>query len=142
MVVARLGFVAWALFDWSREMTPETYLHWLDTNPSVYAGVDSVPESELDKFAYAYDENQFADAIPKATRRPRIANSQGHVPAFKLGDDVFVLTWKWVNSSAGLAISESPDFQKRIESLDYRFRVRRLAENIYAWNLDLEAPHP
>ena len=69
-------------------------------------------------------------------------DANGHVPAFKLGDDTFVLTWKWVNSSAGLAISNSQSFKSKIESLDHRFRVRRLSGNIYEWDLDLEAPHP
>ncbi len=90
--VASAGSVGWFLYEWSCEMSPQTYVRWLDTDPAVYANVDSISESDLHWFAYAYDENQFADAIPRATRISNLADSNKHHPAFKLGDDIFVLT--------------------------------------------------
>ncbi len=141
-IVAAAGSVAWFLYDWSREMSPATYVLWLDSDPAVYANVDSIPETDLQLHAYAHDKNKYANAIPNATRLPKIADVNGYVPAFKLGDDTFILTWKWVNSSAGLAISDSPDFKTKIESLDYCFRVRHVSGNIYEWDLDLESPKP
>ena len=141
-IVLAAGSVGCFLYDWSREMSPTTYQPWLDASPTAYINVDSIAESDLPWFAYAYDENEFVDAIPNATRLPKIADSSGRLPAFKLGDDIFILTWKWVNSSAGLAISEDGDFKNRIESLDHRFRVRHISANVYEWDLDLETPHP
>ena len=140
-IVLAAGSVGWFLYDWSREMAPITYQPWLDTSPTVYTNVDSIAESDLQWFAYAYDENEFVDAIPNATRLPKIADPSGRIPAFKLGDDIFILTWKWVNSSAGLAISEDGNFKNRIESLDHCFRVRHVSGNLYQWDLDLETPH-
>jgi hypothetical protein len=102
--------------------------------------VDSVSEFDLQMFAYIYDKNKYADAIPGATRLPKIADGRGRIPAFKLGDDFFVITWKWVNHSAGLAISDSPDFISKIESLDECFRISHISGDIYEWDLDLENP--
>lgn len=132
--------VAWFAHGWSQEMSPESFMPWLATEPSVYANVDSIAESDLQFHAYAYETNKYADAIPGSNRLPKIADAEGFIPSFKLGDDIFVITWKWVNESAGLAISNSPDFKSRTESLDHGFRVRRLSESIYEWKLDLEAP--
>ncbi len=134
--------VGWFLYDMSREMSPATYARWLDADSTVYATVDSIDETQLQRFAYAYDENEFVNAIPNAARLPKIADANGNIPAFKLGDDTFVITWKWVNSSAGLAISDSQNFKSKIESLDHCFRVRHLSGSIYEWELDLEAPYP
>ncbi|WP_161604826.1 hypothetical protein, partial [Roseiconus nitratireducens] len=138
-LIAAVAFASWLFLDWSREISPATYASWLDTDRAVYADVDSVSESDLQLYAYAYERNKYADAIPEATRLPRIANADGYVPAFKLGDDTFILVWKWVNSSAGLAISDSSDFKTKIETLDDRFRVRHVSGNIYEWDLDLES---
>ena len=140
-LLATVGSVGWFLYEWSREMSPATYAVWLDADPAVYANVDSIDEQDLQWFAYAYDENKFADALPGAERLPKIADANGFIPAFKLGDDTFVLTYKWVNSSAGLAISDSQNFKNKIESLDHCFRVRHLSDNIYEWDLDPEAPN-
>ena len=134
------AFAIWFLYGWSREMSPETYAIWLDADPARYRTVESIPESDLQLFAYAYEKNKFVDAIPGAARRPKIADDNGHVPAFKLGDDVFILTWKWTNNSAGLALSDSPNFISKIESLDDHFRVRHLSGNIFEWKLDLDSP--
>ncbi|MCA9168607.1 MAG: hypothetical protein KDB23_13120 [Planctomycetales bacterium] len=138
------SFVAfgWLLYDASRAMRPATYLQWLDASRSVYANVDSISESDLERHAYLYRENKFVDAVPDATRLPPTADASGHVPAFKLGNDIFILTWKWVNRSAGLAISDSQDFKSRVESISYCFRVHHLSGNIYEWVLDLETPYP
>ena len=81
--VAAVGSVAWFFVDWSREMSPATYVTWLDTDPTVYANVDSIPESDLQLYAYAFERNKYANAIPDSTRLPKIADSNGHVPAFK-----------------------------------------------------------
>ena len=136
------GYVAWLFYDWSREMSPVTYASWLDSDPAVYAEVDSVSGADLQFHAYVYDKNKYVNAIPNATRLPQIADGNGYVPAFKLVRHTFILTWKWVNSSAGLAISDSTDFKTKIETLDNCFRVRHVSGNIYEWSLDLETPHP
>lgn len=141
-LVAAIGAVTWFLMDWSREISPATYVAWLDSNPAVYAEVDSISETDLSLRAYAYDQNTFANAFPGALRLPKIADAKGHVPAFRLGDDIFIVTWKWVNSSAGLAISDSPEFKTKIESIDHCFRIRHLSGNVYEWNLDLDDPPP
>lgn len=130
--------ISWIAFDWSRERSPRTYAKWLDTTPSVYTGVEPVAKSDLVMRAYAYELNKYVDAIPNASRYPRIADENGFVPAFRLNENTFILTWKWKNSSAGLAISDSPDFESQIESLDDRFQVRHLSDNVYEWTLDLE----
>ncbi len=139
-VVAGAGVIAWLMFDLSREWSPKTYMEWLDSDPAVFAHVDSVAESRLRDHAYAYESNEYTNAFPAADRLPKTADANGHVPSFKLEDDIFIITSKWVNSSAGLAISDASDFITRIESLDPGFRVRHLAGNIYRWDLDLEAP--
>ena len=142
VLLAGFASVALLLYGMAREMRPSTYAGWLDSSPAVYAKVDSVKATEIGWFAYAYDENKFVNAIPGATKLPKIADQNGHLPAFKLGDDIFILTWKWVNSSAGLAVSNSDDFDSRIEALDHCFRVRHLSGNIYEWYLDLDKPRP
>ncbi len=140
-IAATISF-AWLLYDWKREMSPSTYLHWLNTKAATYETVDTIVASDLQWYAYAYDENKFVNAIPDATRLPNVADTNGRLPAFKLESDIFVVTWKWVNSSAGIAISNSPDLIARVTKLDNCFRVRHVTGNIYEWDLDLETPSP
>jgi hypothetical protein len=90
--------------------------------------------------SYAYERNQYVDAFPRVTCRPKLADRNGRVPVFKFGDDIFVLTYKWVNSSAGLAISADSNFKNKIESVDHCFRVQHIGGSVYQWDLDLERP--
>ena len=95
---------------------------------------------DLTMRSYAYERNQYVDAFPRATSRPKLADKTGCVPVFKFGEDIFVLTHKWVNSSAGLAISIDPQFKQKIEALDHCFRVEHLRDSIYQWDVDMERP--
>lgn len=140
-LVAGVSMV-WLLGESRSEMNPATFASGLSSDISAYSNIDIIAEDELQRFAYCYEQNKFANAFPKSSRLPKLADQNGCVPAFKLGDDIFILTWKWVNSSAGLAISDSPDFKKRIETLDQCFRVRHISGHIYQWELNLETAGP
>jgi hypothetical protein len=130
-LAACAALVIWTVRDWARQMDPATYASDLDTNPASYAHVTSITETDLVRVAYSYEENTYADAFPNTSRRPNLENAVGHLPAFRLGEDIFVITHKWVNLSAGLAVSDSPDFKNRLETTDHRFEVNHLSGHIY-----------
>ena len=135
--VVAIGCSVWSLYEYRSRIFPETYEPWLDSSPSVYAHVDSVPEADFQLYAYDFSRNKYANAIPNASRTPNVAADNGHVPSFKIGDDVFIITFKWVSRSSGLAISTSPDFAKNLESLDDYITVEKLSDDTYAWFLHL-----
>lgn len=117
---------------------PSTYLDDLSTDPATYAEVATIKADELTQYAYLYDLNQYANALPDVASKPKVADSDGKVPAFKLDDDIFVITYKWVNFSSGLAISDDPGFKTKIEKIDAAFNVKHLRDNIYQWEFDPE----
>lgn len=133
-----LGTGAWKLYEVRLRIFPSSYQPYLNTDASVYSNVDMISESEFGCNAYAFDRNRYADAIPGAWPSSNIADSNGHVPAFKIGDDIFVVTFKWVNRSSGLAISESPHFLQDLEAMDDYVSVEHLSGNLFAWILHLD----
>ncbi len=135
VVIACSG--AWRFYGERIQIFPETYAPWLNTEPSVYAHVDSVLETDFKFHAYSFQENKYADAFPNTFRTPNVAATNGHVPSFKIGDDIFIITFKWVSRSSGLAISDSPDFARNLESLDEYVTVEKISDKIYAWFLHL-----
>lgn len=137
-IASTCGVVGWILYTVLLERSPETYARWLDVDPNTFANVDVIAESDLIDNAYNYDANKYADAIPGATRVPKVANEKGLLPVFKIDSDVFVITHKWVNASAGLAISESQDFANRVDAMSHGFRVWRISDGVFGWNLDLD----
>jgi len=136
-VVAIGGSAAWYLYESRIRIFPETYEPWLNSDPAAYAHVDSVPENDFQLYAYDFSRNKYANAIPNTNRTPNIAATNGHVPSFKIGDDIFIITFKWVSRSSGLAISDSPNFAKNLEALDEYVTVEKLSDKTYAWFLHL-----
>jgi hypothetical protein len=132
-----IGSFAWHAY---RVIRPETFGAHLITTPGLYEQTNSIEPEDLDWFAYAYDENVFVDVLSDKSILPTVADEQGRVPAFRLGDDVFVITNKWINDSRGLAISNDENFVAKIESLNEHIRVWHLRDDIYCWGLDLERP--
>ena len=120
-----------------RPSSPASFVASLSLDPATYANVDSISKGDLVMRTYAYERNQYVDAFPGAKSLPKLADGKGHVPVFRFGDDIFVLTYKWVNSSDGLAISSDKDFKSRIEAIDHSFLIRPIRDNIYQWELNL-----
>ena len=136
-VVAIIACPMWFLYDRRTQIFPETYRPWLVTDRAVYANIDSVAESDFQLYAYGFYRNKYVNAIPNARRTPNVANDNGDVPSFEIDDDIFIVTFKWVSRSSGLAISDSPNFAAKLEGLDEYVSVKHLDENIYTWNLHL-----
>ena len=132
-----VGGSARGLYEYRLRIFPETYASWLDTSPLAYAHVDSVAEADFQLYAYDFSRNKYANALPNASRTPSLAAANGHLPSFKIGDDIFIITFKWVSRSSGLAISPSPDFATNLESLDDYVTVEKISDDTYAWFLHL-----
>jgi hypothetical protein len=121
----------------AKSINPETYVMWLTNDRTVYENVDSIPVADLDWFAYAYNENKFVDAIPDSPIIPNVANEEFEIPAFKLDEDIYLITYKWVNESAGLVISTDENFENKFKAIDSKIKVKRISDRIYRWDLDL-----
>lgn len=117
---------------------PSAYVDNLSTDPATYSQIDTIAPDDLSLHSYGFERNQLVDALPDVRRKPNVADAAGNVPAFKMGDDVFVITYKGRNESSGLAISNDPEFKTRIENIDPCFQVEHIRDNIYQWTLDLE----
>ncbi len=120
---------------------PSSYADSLSLDPAIYSRVNTITSEQLELHAYAYERNQRVDAFPGSSSPPQLADDNGHVPVFRFDGDVFLLTFKWVNSSSGLAISSDPNFRSKIETTSHCFRVKHVTDTVYEWSLDLERPH-
>ena len=122
---------------------PSKYADALSTDANTYASLTPIPADLIVQHAYAYESNPFVNALnqtkaPPKIAHPIIANPQGQLPAFRFGEDVFVIIDKGRNYSAGLAISSDPEFSKKIEAVQAHFRVRHISGEVYQWNLELD----
>ena len=132
--IAMLVFL-FILFSPSR---PTSFVDDLSTDPATYSQIESISHDFLTLHSYGYERNKYVDALPNVRSKPNVADSAGNVPAFRMDDDIFIITYKWVNASSGLAISDDPEFKTKIETIDDAFRIQHIRDNIYQWDLDLD----
>jgi hypothetical protein len=121
-----------------RPLSPTYYAQYLNVDSNTYSELKNLTALEFGQRIYAFDQNQFVDAIRNADTMPSVADENGHVPALKFDGDTFIILRKWINESGGLAISDDPDFASKLETFDDDFVVKHVHKNIFHWDLDLE----
>ena len=112
---------------------PEIYVSALATDQDVYSSLENVETNYLLDRLYHYEANEFVAAISQQRLMPNTTNDQNLVPALKYDGDTFIITYKWVNFSRGLAISKGDDFVAKLQSLDRGLTAWPLGDNVYGW---------
>ena len=127
-----------SLIDALRPMSPTYYVKYLNVEPETYSHIANLTALEFGQRIYAYDQNQFVDAIRGVDPMPELADENGCVPVLKFNGDTYIILRKWVNESEGLVISDDPEFASKLEKYDDDFVVEHMRDNVYHWDLDLE----
>ena len=104
-----------------RPLQPTYYAQFLDVDPETYLHLEDLNFTEFGFRIYAYEQNQFVNAIHGTDKWPQLADEHGHVPALKFDGDTFIIFRKWVNESGGLAISDDKQFATKLEKYDDDF---------------------
>ena len=115
---------------------PEIYVGCLVTDQAMYASLESVEDDKFLDRLYYYQDSECVAGISQQRLMPNTANDQNLVPAFKYDGDTFIITYKWVNFSRGLAISKRDDFVAKLQSLDRGLTAWPLGDNVYGWDLE------
>ena len=120
---------------------PAAFAKHLSVDRSIYDDASVISAKNLWVHAYGYQRNSYLDVFKDRPSFFPMTAKDGKVPAFKVGDDVFVVIYKWKNNSQGLAISNDYEFVSNLQKLDNGFQAIEIDEkkNIYEWSFDAEA---
>ena len=73
-----------------RPLQPTYYAQFLDVDPETYLHLEDLNFTEFGFRIYAYEQNQFVNAIHGTDKWPQLADEHGHVPALKFDGDTFI----------------------------------------------------
>ena len=117
---------------------PEIYVGSLVTDQDIYATLETVEAGDLLDRLYYFKDSECVAAISQQRLMPNTVSDQNLVPAFKYYGDTFIITYKWVNFSRGIAISSNDGFIAKVQSLDRGLTAWPLGDNVYGWDLELD----
>ena len=118
---------------------PETYADSLLTKEETYANLERVERDCFLDRLYYYQDSECVPAMPSQKLMPNTANDENLVPAFRYDGDIYIITYKWVGFSRGLAISDSDDFIVRLQSVDRGLTAWHIRDNVYGWDLETDS---